>query len=197
VSPADLELAKEHLAACDGVGLTERMSESIELLACSLQTRPFGEVSSANRTPGRPPLAALDEATTAALVDLTARDRELYAFACEMFEERRRAMTRRLFVLGPDRARPAAERALGVPSPVFTFDGPIPGDGWYAPERSGERWLLTAAVPRALMAAPGEGNRIAIRLPRVIRPCEQDPAADDSRLLGIAVHRIELAGIEP
>jgi hypothetical protein len=257
VSLADLERAKEHLAACDAVGLTERMTESIELLAYALQTRPLGEISSANRSSTRPAVAALDEATTAALVDLTARDRELYAFACELFEERRRAMMRRLLAFDADRARPAAERALGMPSPVFTFDRPIPGDGWYAPERAGDRWfswtgptcdssielasppgvefvlrlgvlhamnaeflsgldvrlngvrlhvraepaaaghVLTAAVPRALMGAPGEGNWIAIRLPRVIRPCEQDPAAHDSRLLGIAVHRVELAAIKP
>jgi sulfotransferase family protein len=256
VSPADLERAKEHLAACDAVGLTERMTESIELLAHSLQARPLGEISSANRTI-RPALAALDAATTAALADITTADRELYAFACELFEERRRAMMRRLLVLGADQVRPVAERARFVPSPVFTFDSPVPGDGWYGPEHDGARWfswtgpacassielasppgaefvlrlgvlhamsaeflsgldvrlngvrlhvraepaaaghVLTAAVPRALMGAPGEGNWIVIRLPRVIRPCEQDPAAHDSRLLGIAVHRIELTAIEP
>ena len=257
VSLADLERAKEHLAACDVVGLTERMTESIELLAYALQTRPLGEISSANRSSTRPAVAALDEATTAALVDLTAADRELYAFACELFEERRSAMMRRLLVLGADQTRPLDEHARVVPSPVFTFDSPVPGDGWYAPEHDGDRWfswtgptcassielasppgvefvlrlgvlhamnaeflsgldvrlngvrlhvraepdaaghVLTAAVPRALMGAPGEGNWIAIRLPRVIRPCEQDPAAHDSRLLGIAVHRVELAAIEP
>ncbi|MQA30338.1 MAG: hypothetical protein GEU82_10945 [Luteitalea sp.] len=255
VSNLDLERAKEHLAACDAVGLTERMSESTELLAYSLHTRPFGEVSSANRSHRRPAVADLDDATTAALIDLTARDRELYAFASALVEERRRAMMRRLLVLDADRS-PTPGRAFPAPPPVFTFDSPIPGDGWYAPERAGDRWfswtgptcessievasppgtefvlklgvlhamrseflstldlrvngvrlhvwtesdaaghVLTASVPRALIGPPGEGNWIGIRVPRVIRPCEEDPGTYDSRLLGIAVHRIELAAIE-
>ncbi|HEV7505165.1 MAG TPA: sulfotransferase family 2 domain-containing protein [Thermoanaerobaculia bacterium] len=93
VFDSDLERAKEHLAACDFVGLTERMNESVYLLADSLQGDPFCEVGMANRGPARPAVASLDPATIEALVDLTAQDRELYAFACRLFEERRRAMS--------------------------------------------------------------------------------------------------------
>lgn len=253
VSGSDLERAKEHLAACDFIGLTERMSESVELLAHALQGRPFGEVGTANRSPGRRAVAELDPPTVAALADLTAQDRELYTFACRLFEERRRAMTRELH--NPD--RPHLDAGHPPPAPVFAFDRAIPGDGWYAPERDGGRWfswtgpscdstlelaspagqelvfklgvlhamrweslsslevrlngvrlplrmqpaapgqVLTAAVPRGLASPPGEGNSIGIRVPEVIRPCEQDPAAGDSRLLGIAIHRIELAAVEP
>ena len=138
---------------------------------------------------------------------------------------------------------------------VFTFEGPVPGDGWYAPQRAGDRWfswtgpacassielasphgtafavrlsvlhtmgpelvsaldlrindvsihpsveravdghVITARVPRALIRPPGESNVIAIRLPAVVRPCDLDGANADSRLLGIAVHRIELVAI--
>jgi hypothetical protein len=253
VSGSDLERAKEHLAACDFIGLTERMNESVDLLSHALQARPLGEVSTANRSPARLAVAELDPPTMTALADLTAQDRELYTFACRLFEERRRAMTREL--LNPDRTR--LEAGHPPPAPIFTFDGAIPGDGWYAPERDGERWfswtgpacdstlelaspagqelvfklgvlhamqweslsslevrlnnvrlclqeepgaagrVLTAIVPRGLARAPGESNSIGIRVPEVLRPCEQDPAAGDSRLLGIAVHRIELAAIEP
>lgn len=258
VSDSDLERAKEHLAACDFVGLTERMSESMDLLAHALQARPFGEVGTANRSPARLAVAALDPSTMAALTELTAQDRDLYTFACRLFEERRRAMRQK-----PRNADGPGQEAGHQPSSsVFTFDGAIPGDGWYAPERAGERWfswtgptcdstlelasppgrelvfklcvlhamrwdslpdlevrlngvrlhlqmppdpmqpaaagkILRAAVPGGLARAPGEGNSIAIRVPEVIRPCEQDRQAGDSRLLGIAVHRIELAAIEP
>jgi hypothetical protein len=253
VSGSDLERAKEHLAACDAVGLTERMSESMDVLARSLRTRPFGELSTANRRPAGPAIDALDAGTTAALVDLTAHDRELYRFACRLFEERRRTMMQQLPLLGADRPGWPAGHPSPAQSPLFTFDGPVPGDGWYAPERVGKRWfswtgptrhstielaspgglecvlkigvlhamrweflskldvrlngvrldvrrqsdaaghLLTAAVPRTIMRAPGESNWIAMRVPGVIRPCEQDRTADDSRLLGIAVYRVELA----
>jgi hypothetical protein len=91
VSGSDLERAKERLAAIDAFGLTERMSESVDLLAHSLQVRPLGEVGTANKAPDRPPVAALDEATLSALAGLTAQDRELYSLACRLFDERRRA----------------------------------------------------------------------------------------------------------
>lgn len=259
VSPSgsDLERAKENLAACDAIGLTERMSESLDLFACSLRTRPFGEISTANRSPARPTVSALDEATIAALADLTARDRELYAFACRLFEQRRRTMMRQLLLLNEEFPNAEGAERMCLATPVFAFDAPIPGEGWYAPERAGDRWfswtgptcdstielasprglefvlrlkvlhamsweilsmlevrlngvrlrvqmdgeaggyVLTAEVPRALMRAPGEANLVAIRVPKVIRPCEQDRAAEDSRLLGIAVYRIELAATDP
>ena len=104
------------------MGITERMVESIELLVYALTTAPLGEVSSANRTPGRPSVAGLDDDTVAALRDLTAWDRELYTFACELFEDRRRRMTRRLL----SRHAEAGHAAAVDPGParlqVFTFE---------------------------------------------------------------------------
>ena len=62
-------------------------------------------------------------------------------------------------------------------------------------ERDADGHVITAGVPRALIRAPGESNVIAIRLPTVVRPCDLDGANPDSRLLGIAVHRIELMAV--
>ena len=129
ISRADLERAKAHLAACEFVGITERMVESIELLAYALTTAPLGEVSSANRTPGRPSIAELDDDTVAALRDLTAWDRELYTFACELFEDRRRSMTRRLLSRHAEAGHAAAVSPGPARPQVFTFEGPVPGDG--------------------------------------------------------------------
>jgi len=56
--------------------------------------------------------------------------------------------------------------------------------------------VITAGVPRSLMRAPGESNVVAIRVPTVVRPCDVDGANPDSRLLGIAVHRIELLAVD-
>ena len=231
------------------------MVESIELLAYALTTAPLGEVSSANRTPGRPSIAELDGDTVAALRDLTAWDRELYTFACELFEDRRRSMTRRLLSRHAEAGHAGAVNPGPARRQVFTFEGPVPGDGWYAPQRAGDRWfswtgptcassielasphgtafalrlgvlhtmspellsaldlrindvpihpsaardadghVITAGVPRDVIRAPGESNVIAIQLPAVVRPCDLDGANPDSRLLGIAVHRIELMAI--
>ena len=55
--------------------------------------------------------------------------------------------------------------------------------------------VITAGVPRDVIRAPGESNVIAIELPTVVRPCDLDGANPDSRLLGIAVDRIELMAI--
>src|SRR6185312_11961399 len=137
VSGSDLERAKEHLEACDFVGLTERMGESMDLLGHALRDRPFGEAGTANRSRGRPAVASLDPSTMAALTDLTAQDRELYTFACRLFEHRLRAMTQELH----NAYRPRQEAGHRSLAPVFAFDRAIPGDGWYAPERAGERWF--------------------------------------------------------
>jgi len=257
VSQSDLSRAKEHLASCDVVGLTERIRESVDLLSWSWQVRPFGEISTANRSNGREALSSLDRSTVETLMEFTSRDQELYNFACELFEERYWKMMRQRLLFNANRV--SAESVTRYPSSAtaFTFEGPIPGDGWYAPERSGERWFswtgptrdstidlasppgrefylilgvlhamtaeslssievrlngvplqlratpaeagsfLTAAVIGTALRPCGENNRISIRVPVVIRPCEQDSTADDSRLLGIAVYRVELTAKDP
>jgi hypothetical protein len=63
------------------------------------------------------------------------------------------------------------------------------------PEEGG--FILTAGVAGTTVRPRGEMNRIAIRVPGVMRPCEQDSTADDSRLLGIAVYRVELTATDP
>jgi hypothetical protein len=257
VSQSDLSRAKEHLSLCDVVGLTERIRESVDLLSWSWQVRPFGEISTANRSIGRETLSSLDPSTVAALIEFTSRDQELYNFACELFEERYRKMMRQRFLFNANRVSDESVNQYPSDRTTFMFEGPIPGDGWYAPERSGERWfswtgptrdstielaspqgrefyltlgvlhamkaeslssievrlngvplqlqvtaaeagfILTAAVIGTALRPRGENNRIAIRVPGVIPPCEQDSTTDDSRLLGIAVYRVELTATDP
>ena len=91
ISRADLERAKARLAACECVGITERMVESIELLADALATAPLGEVSSANRTPGRRRSPSSTTTRWRRCAISQPGIRELYTFACELFEDRRRA----------------------------------------------------------------------------------------------------------
>jgi len=49
---------------------------------------------------------------------------------------------------------------------------------------------VLATVPSAALRGRGEPNRVTIRGYRLLRPCDIDPASRDTRLLGIAVHRI-------
>ncbi len=257
VSQSDLSRAKEHLSQCDVVGLTERIRESVDLLSWSWQVRPFGEISTANKSNGRDPLSSLDSSTVAALMEFTSLDQELYNFACELFEERYRKMMRQRLLFNGNLVSGESVNQYPSDRTACTFEGPIPGDGWYAPERSGERWfswtgptrdstielaspqgrqfcltlgvlhtlkaeilssievrlngvplqlqmtstetgsILTTDVVGAALRPPGENNRIAIRVPVVFRPCELDSTADDSRLLGIAVYRVELTAKDP
>lgn len=132
---ADLDRARENLVACDAFGLTERVPESIELLSHALRTEIIGYPGWANRTTERPDLQAIEPEARALLEELTEYDRALYRFGAELFERRRRDMLRVLL------ARQAAGQPVGddaattAGSSAFLFDGPIPGEGWYAPER--------------------------------------------------------------
>jgi hypothetical protein len=161
------------------------MPESIELLAYALQTASLGEVSSANRTPGRPSIAELDDDTVAALRDLTAWDRELYTFACDLFEERRRSMMRRLLsrhadAVGSGPARPQ----------VFTFEGPVPGDGWYAPQRAGDRWFSWTGPTCAssIELASPHGTAFALRLGVLHTMGPELVSAVDLRINDVPIH---------
>ncbi|MEO8481098.1 MAG: hypothetical protein ABI634_02740 [Acidobacteriota bacterium] len=247
IAADDLTRAKQHLAACDVVVLTERLDESLPLLADALATRPFGAIGTANRTAAREPVMPRDEATSAALATLTSHDRALYAHARVLFQDRLDGLARRR------RAVTAVTSPSWPPSAVSnvcTFDGPIPGDGWYGQERAGDRWFswtgptcestialtspagsapcqfamtvehamhweflagvdvrlngvrldlqwpsdgrrVTAPVSRAVLRASGHPNTITIHVPSVSRPSD-DEGSDDSRLLGIAVSRVEL-----
>ena len=126
----DLDRATANLEACDVVGLTERLQDTVDLLSWSLGEPSLGTVGTANATLQRATLDELDDDTLAVLHERAALDIELYRFAIDLFEERRRS-ARRVDV-------PAGMRG---PAPSeCRFDAAIPGDGWYTPERNGDQW---------------------------------------------------------
>jgi chlorinating enzyme len=51
---------------------------------------------------------------------------------------------------------------------------------------------LAGRVPSRLLAAGAGRVRVGFRVPRVLRPCDLDPASPDARPLGIAVSRVAL-----
>lgn len=247
VTAEDLEIAKTRLASLDAFGLVERLPESIEYLAHALRTRPFDPVSWSNQTLSRPQVEELDPETRALIEEMTFYDRQLYAFAAELFEERIAAMRR-----GERKPSPASTQPERGRPATFIAGGPVPGWGWYAAEANGSRWFnwtgpdrvswielgtpgerdcvlkigvvhalsmdslsglevfingkpvvpelrqeeggytITAPVPRSMLRGAGENNIVTLRVPNPSRACDSQPGNNDSRLLGIAVHRIGL-----
>jgi hypothetical protein len=123
------EKAKENLARCDVILLTERMAESVDVL-----NRFFGwplEAKMPVRNAGKAaPRSAIPESTRAMLHEMTAFDRELYRFGVELFEERLR------------RSATAPVRASALPDATcFTFDQPILGSGWHLRSKRDGAWF--------------------------------------------------------
>lgn len=129
-SRAALEDAKRNLAACEFVGLTERMPESMTLLCRTMDWPTTDVLPAVNRTEGRPARDALDAPTLAMLHEWTALDRELYQFAEGLFEQRLSGGR----VVGPA-SGPLPDSA------ALTFDQEVPGYGWLKREWTGRDWL--------------------------------------------------------
>jgi hypothetical protein len=138
VSTQALDLAKERLATFDAFGLFERLPETKEYLAYALQTRPFGDLNWCNKTRSRPVVEDIDAETAAELRRLTCHDRELYAFAKELSEIRRRAMSK---ALPAGHANATTEPGRRCRSSSFTSSMALPGGGWCAAENDGNRWF--------------------------------------------------------
>lgn len=252
VSAKDLDLARTRLTTFDAIGLAERLEDSAEYLACVLQTRPFGELPWTNKTRSRPKLEEVDSATLTALREMTSYDRQLYAFASELFESRWRKITPELSAWRAKHVASILGQHQADCSSLFIAGQPVPGEGWYAPECDGTRWFnwtgppseswielgtppgetivlqigvlhalrqeslselriflngtelqfkvcrdtightISASVPTHLLRELKESNRVLLRVPNPTRPCDLDPMNDDSRTLGLAIHRMEL-----
>lgn len=133
----DLEQAKANLVECDAFGLTERLQDSVDLLAAALGVASLGTVGTANATIERPAVTDFDADTLDVLRARASLDIELYRFAVDLFEQRRRS------------ARRNVTGAASPPPPsACHFDAPIPGDGWYTPEQQGgQRYSWTGPHP--------------------------------------------------
>ena len=133
LSPGDLDLAKERLAGFDAFGLAERLPESIDYLSRALKTRPLGDLAWCNKTRSRPAVSEIDDKVLADLHRLTDYDSKLYAFAGDLFEQRRLSM--------PEMPAGIPEAPLCPRPASFRAGAVLPGDGWYAAEKDGERWF--------------------------------------------------------
>jgi hypothetical protein len=81
-----LEIAKQRLDSFAWIGLTERMEESVRLLTARMGWAPVEELPSLNLNPVPSAEVELAAETRAAILDRTALDAELYAYASERLE---------------------------------------------------------------------------------------------------------------
>lgn len=169
----DLARACENLAGCDAFGVTERVPETAEMLAHALRLDPPRYPGWANRADARPPLRDIAPAALDRLREATAHDAALHRFATALFEDRRRAMMRDLLARHARQAPPAGQPPASAS--VMRFDRPVPGEGWYAPERAGDGWLSwTGPDPESwlLLRSPAGGGDavIEVEVKHALRP---------------------------
>lgn len=164
---ADLDLAKANLEACDVFGLTERLQDTVDLLALELGVASLGTVGTANATIERPAIETLDADTLAILRERAALDIELHRFAVDLFEQRRRT------------ARRAVDGAIDAQRPSeCRFDDVIPGDGWYTPEQHGDRpysWTGPHPTSTLELATPPGADGGAVLEVDVVHTILHDP----------------------
>lgn len=142
----DLELAKKHLSECDAFGLVERLPEFKEVLTFALGRPHLGDLAWANKTRNRPLRDEIDGETREALEELTGIDRQLYAYAQDLFEQRYREMVGNLLrSYSRHSPRAVAPEPEVVPS-LLHFNNPPSGEGWYAPEVLGGRWVCWTGI---------------------------------------------------
>ncbi len=91
-----LDLAKKRLESFAFVGITERMRDSMSLLAHTLGFFPEFSIPQLNVSPVRSGNHELSAEELEAINELTPLDQELYAWGCELFEERMGDMLRSL-----------------------------------------------------------------------------------------------------
>ncbi|MEX3951312.1 sulfotransferase family 2 domain-containing protein [Paraburkholderia sp. EG287B] len=93
-----LDLAKKRLESFAFFGITERMRDSMSLLAHELEFFPNFSVPRLNTSSNRSGNGELAAAEIDAIRELTALDQELYVWACQLFEDRMGEMTRSLLM---------------------------------------------------------------------------------------------------
>jgi hypothetical protein len=130
-SSASLEKARQNLAECEFIGLTERIPESMSLLCRTMGWPPTDTLPQVNVTDGRPSCDELDLHTRQLLWEWTRLDQELYSFAESLFD-------RRLCAIDAASSFPPH---LLPRSALLTFDQAIPGHGWLPREETKRGWL--------------------------------------------------------
>ena len=161
--PPDLATAKQVLAQIDFFGLLEEFSDSMMLLAHTLELPPPEQLPHVNTASGKS--QTITDCTSdemKLLHEYNEIDIELYDYARQLFYQRRREFLLEKFT------KPLREKypALINPQPSvdLTLDQPFSGEGWHKPEftENGEPYCWTGSenVSTALFALQTEGDAL-------------------------------------
>jgi hypothetical protein len=128
-----LAVAREHLQACDGLLLAERLPETLALINPEWGERARTSLPSDNTTPDRRPMREHAPDELEALAELTSLDLDLYRYAEQLIEQSGKI------------ARPRNPFSVALPEAAdYTFDQPIHGHGWHVRElRDGDWYCWT------------------------------------------------------
>lgn len=149
--------AKENLARFAFVGITERMDESMQLLASSFDWCPPLQGPVLNRSDGDS--LAVDEKVIGLIRERNRLDIELYSHALERFEGEYRAMVQGLLDREFEAELEANPDKLGTPP--FSMTRAIQGRGWYERESdaSGAVWRVSGPLSESTVYLPKQEGR--------------------------------------
>jgi Sulfotransferase family len=160
---ADLDEARRNLERVAFVGVTDRFEDSI-LLLCRMCDWPLPDaVPHENRTPIRPGTEEVSPGARAALKELTTLDAELYRLGADLFADALRDV--------PLPHVPPAPSRIDL-----TFDGPIPGSGWFDREPCpGGFFCWTGRAPWLEVRLAGGGElALAVEVRGALDPAQID-----------------------
>ena len=154
-TPEVLQRALTNLRQCDLVWLHDRATVSLSLMFRNLGWESTTALDHYNVTRKRLRATDLSSAVIDALHELTQQDTVLYRAANDLLDQRLAEPPP-----SPDGLAPVPE----PDRPVFTFDQPIHGSGWYQRERDSDgffRWTGESANLRLFYSGPAPN---AVRL---------------------------------
>jgi hypothetical protein len=165
-----LEDAVAGLHRCDLVGLAERQDEFVDCLTDRLGWAKLAPLPQANPTSARLRREQVSDEAMEVLLDLTTVDRELYAEAVKLYEDRQAESSGRS-AASEDRGAEIEDAPLASDLP---FGQPIRGTGWHRRDRDGHGrqvcWIGHTGSASVELAADPEARSIVVEIAHVLDP---------------------------
>jgi hypothetical protein len=165
-----LEDAVAGLHRCDLVGLAERQDEFVDRLTDRLGWAKLTPLPEANPTSARLRRQQVPDEAMEVLLDLTSVDRELYAEAVKLYEDRQ----------AESRGGAADREARGPEiedAPLTSdlrFGQPIRGTGWHRRDRDGQGrqvcWIGHTGSASAELAVDPDARSVVVEIAHVLDP---------------------------
>ncbi len=162
---AILQRARQNLASCDFVGLTEKMGESLAWLGQRLGKIRQTAVRHDHRSQTRPPADRIDPESLECLESWNRLDSVLYRDAAKRFAELGATVDPWPEKHGYEAPPPAAD---------YRFDLPVTGNGWHPRERYNDRWICwngyEPVADLELSINSGGDSQLECRVEKILHP---------------------------